>query len=61
MILENFVTLNCSGQKFLISQHLLDQYPKTLLGNEEKRRVFWDDQDQGIGLIQFLLLIFTLI
>merc|ERR1711892_1245483 len=43
---SHFVTLNCSGQKFLISRHLLDQYPKTLLGNEEKRRTFWDDNDQ---------------
>ena len=45
--LGHFVTLNCSGQKFLISRHLLDQYPKTLLGNEEKRRNFWDEGDQG--------------
>ena len=46
MNLENFVTLNCSGQKFLISKHVLDQYPKTLLGNEEKRKNFWDAQDK---------------
>ena len=23
-----------------------DQYPKTLLGNKEKRQVFWDEEDQ---------------
>ena len=23
-----------------------DQYPKTLLGNKEKRQVFWDEDDQ---------------
>jgi len=29
---KNFVTLNCSGQKFRISKSMLDSYPQTKLG-----------------------------
>lgn len=43
---KNFVTLNCSGQKFRISISLLDNYPLTKLGTLEKREEFWDPVDE---------------
>ncbi len=38
---QHFVILNCSGQKYRIARFLLDKFPNTLLGTEEKRAPFW--------------------
>jgi hypothetical protein len=44
---QHFVILNCSGQKFRIARFLLDKFPNTLLGTEEKRASFWLEEGKN--------------
>jgi len=39
------LTINVSGTKFRINESLLDQFPETLLGNQERRNNFYDQKD----------------